>query len=82
MNVASIHATLTKPEFIIYAASKSALVSLTRSLALELAPDVRVNAVAPGATDTKMLQDGLGKKTNEMKILKKFHPIKRIGKPS
>ncbi len=37
-----------------YAASKGAVVSLTKGLAVELAPDVRVNCVAPGWTDTEM----------------------------
>jgi 3-oxoacyl-[acyl-carrier protein] reductase len=37
-----------------YAASKGAIVSLTKGLAVELAPEVRVNCVAPGWTDTEM----------------------------
>jgi len=37
-----------------YAASKGAVVALTKSLAVELAPRVRVNCVAPGWTDTEM----------------------------
>ena len=43
-----------------YAASKGALLALTRALAIELAPDsIRVNAVLPGAVDTPMLRSGL-----------------------
>jgi 3-oxoacyl-[acyl-carrier protein] reductase len=42
-----------------YAASKGALVALTKSLAIELAPDVRVNSVAPGWVDTPMCAESL-----------------------
>lgn len=42
------------PFFSPYCASKAALISLTQSLAAELAPDVRVNSVAPGNIDTPM----------------------------
>ena len=59
VNVASVHAMATTPGAAPYAASKGAIVALTRSAALEWAPDVRVNAVAPGAVDTGMLRQGL-----------------------
>jgi NAD(P)-dependent dehydrogenase (short-subunit alcohol dehydrogenase family) len=56
VNVASIHAVETTPLVCSYAAAKSALVSLTRSAALEgKARGIRVNAVLPGAVDTPML---------------------------
>jgi NAD(P)-dependent dehydrogenase (short-subunit alcohol dehydrogenase family) len=58
VNISSIHAALTKKEFTVYSTSKGAMVSMTRALALELAPDVRVNAVLPAATDTPMLREG------------------------
>ncbi len=58
VNVASIHACRTEPRVAPYAAAKAALVSLTRSAAIEGKPrGIRVNAVLPGAVDTPMLWD-------------------------
>lgn len=56
VNVSSIHAIETTPLVASYAAAKAALLSLTRSAALEGKPKgIRVNAVLPGAIDTPML---------------------------
>jgi NAD(P)-dependent dehydrogenase (short-subunit alcohol dehydrogenase family) len=57
VNVSSIHAVETSPLVAPYAAAKAALVSLTRSAALEgKARGLRVNAVLPGAIETPMLR--------------------------
>ncbi len=45
-----------------YAATKGALISFVKSLAVEAAPDVRVNVVAPGWTDTEMCNEVFGRK--------------------
>jgi len=56
VNVSSIHAIETTPNVASYAAAKAALVSLTRSAAIEGKPlKIRVNCVLPGAVDTPML---------------------------
>jgi 3-oxoacyl-[acyl-carrier protein] reductase len=52
VNFASIDAFAPSPGQLLYCASKAAVVALTRSLALELAPRVRVNGIAPGWVDT------------------------------
>ena len=49
VNIADIAADETWPAYVPYSLTKSGLAHLTRSLARVLAPDVRVNAVAPGA---------------------------------
>jgi NAD(P)-dependent dehydrogenase (short-subunit alcohol dehydrogenase family) len=58
VNVSSVHAVETEPLVAPYAAAKAALLSLTRSAALEgKAKGIRANAVLPGAVDTPMLWD-------------------------
>lgn len=54
VNVSSVGGVLAMPNRSFYGASKAALNSLTRSLAVELAPEVRVNAVLPGPVDTDL----------------------------
>ena len=59
VNVASDLAFTAMPGYTDYSASKSGLVGLTRGLAVELAPKVLVNAVAPGPVDTPMMDHEL-----------------------
>lgn len=62
VNVSSVHAVATSADIATYAASKGALMALTRAMAIEFAPDnVRANAILPGAVDTGMLRDGLSR---------------------
>jgi meso-butanediol dehydrogenase/(S,S)-butanediol dehydrogenase/diacetyl reductase len=54
INMASIAARGGRPMFAAYAASKAAVVSITQSAAMGLAPRVTVNAICPGVVDTEM----------------------------
>ena len=64
-----------------YSAAKAGLLGLTRQLAVELAPQIRVNAIVPGAVKTPMLE-GWNEDPAEMAAwLKRFVPLDRIGKP-
>lgn len=89
VNVCSVHALATSPDNAAYAASKGAVLSLTRAMAIELAQrNIRVNAVLPGAVNTKMLLDGIQQKVhdnnsieNELEKLASKHLLKRVGSP-
>ena len=60
VNVSSLHAFVTREGFFPYAAAKSGLVGLTRSLALDYGPEgIRVNCVAPGFIRTRLVQDSI-----------------------
>jgi len=77
VNVSSVHAEETEPQVAPYAAAKAALLSLTRSAALEGKPKgIRVNAILPGAVDTPMLWDNPNVKEGDEKISRED-----IGKP-
>ncbi len=89
VNVSSVHALATSVDLAAYAASKGALMALTRAMALEFAPDgIRVNAILPGAVDTRMLRDGLGRGhlsgltvEEQLQALGKRTALGRVGRP-
>ncbi len=68
-----------------YVASKGAIVSLTRTMAVDFATDgIRVNAIAPGATDTPMLRRNFSRHPDSDAVRnasRERHAMKRFGKP-
>jgi len=65
------------PSAVIYGACKGAVDSFTRGLANELAPEIRVNAVAPGVIDTPFHEKV--STPEKMKQFKEGIPLKKIG---
>lgn len=81
VNIASIHAKLTKPAFTAYATSKSALVGLTSALAVELGDRIQIAAICPAAVATPMLLAGFAERDADYQRLKEFHPCNDIAAP-
>lgn len=81
VNIASIHQQLTKPRFVSYATSKSALVGLTKAMAVDVAGRISINCISPAAIETDMLRAGFNNDENALLELKKLHPAQRIGYP-
>lgn len=79
VNVASELAYLGRAGASAYAASKGAVLSMTRSWARELAPRILVNAVAPGPVDTPLL--GFAGMTASERAQETANPLGRIGRP-
>jgi len=80
INIASITAFRVVGHLSAYAASKAALVQLTRALALELARhNIRVNAIAPGYIETEINQEYFASPAGQ--ALVKRIPQRRLGKP-
>jgi NAD(P)-dependent dehydrogenase (short-subunit alcohol dehydrogenase family) len=78
VNVASVGGLVTEPGIGYYNATKAAVIHLTRQFAQELAPLVRVNAVAPGVVRTQLAR---GLWENHEDHLKAALPLGRIGEP-
>jgi NAD(P)-dependent dehydrogenase (short-subunit alcohol dehydrogenase family) len=77
MNVSSHAGVRPKGASIRYAATKAALNHMTRLLAVSLAPDIRVNAVAPGLVDTPMTADW----TDAQRLWRERAPMRRAASP-
>lgn len=84
--IGSVHARATTRGITAYATSKAALEGWVRSAALDLGPDIRVNAVAPGAIDTQKLHEGFARwgeesATARKEVLCQRTALGRIGDP-
>ena len=78
VNVSSIAGVQPAPGIAFYGASKAAVIQLTESLAVELAPSVRVNAVAPAIIKTRFAQALYADREAEVAA---HYPLRRLGEP-
>jgi len=81
VNIASLSGHQAGVEIPHYSAAKAAVINLTRSLALELAPyDIRVNSVSPGFVETPLTERGL-KNDKFVRAIQKNTALRRVGNP-
>lgn len=78
INIGSMRAHTGSSESMHYAASKAGVLALTKSLALELAPGIRVNCVSPGYTSTDL---HAAKTESQIKEIEKNIPLKKFAEP-
>lgn len=84
INIASVQAFLSQQNVAAYTTAKSAILGLTRSIAVDYSPKIRCVAVCPGTIDTPMLRDSFALSPDPDEVLQEcidMHLSKRIGKP-
>ncbi|MBI3961389.1 MAG: SDR family oxidoreductase [Deinococcus sp.] len=84
VNMGSVQSFATQRNVVAYTASKHGLLGLTRSMAVDLAPTIRVNCVCPGTVDTPMLHWAASQAPDPVKLLaavNAMHPLGRIATP-
>lgn len=80
INISSVSATRSSPGSVAYGASKAGLLAVTTSLAMEWAPEIRVNAIIVGLVKTEASEDHYGGHKG-MAHLSSALPMKRMGAP-
>jgi NAD(P)-dependent dehydrogenase (short-subunit alcohol dehydrogenase family) len=84
VNISSILGLVGAQSCAAYAASKGGILALTRSMAKDYAPDIRVNCLCPGPVETAMFEEYLARCDNpdaEREKIIQALPLKRLGKP-
>jgi NAD(P)-dependent dehydrogenase (short-subunit alcohol dehydrogenase family) len=83
VNIGSIHGKLTYPGFFPYGAAKSAVLGLTRNLALDEGKhEIRVNTVSPGYILTDLTKGWLGAEAGRTERANSIQPLGRMGQPN
>lgn len=80
INIASVGGLVALPRQHPYVASKHGLIGITKSMALDWAPDIRVNAIAPGYVETEFIAEALAKDSIRESLLRQT-PLDRFADP-
>ena len=84
INVSSVQAFVSQSQVAAYTTSKTAMLGLTRSIAVDYGPVIRCVAVCPGSVNTPMLQTAINESPNPEEVFREcedMHLVKKIGDP-
>jgi NAD(P)-dependent dehydrogenase (short-subunit alcohol dehydrogenase family) len=83
VNLSSVHGLLNSPGSVVYESVKSAVIGLTRQLAVEYGPDnIRVNAICPGHIVTERMEERWRHQQDTLRFFAEQYPVRRTGTPA
>lgn len=85
INVSSVQAFISQSQVAAYTTSKTAMLGLTRSIAVDYGPEIRCVAVCPGTINTPMLQAAIKESPNPEEVFREceeMHLVKKVGDPA
>lgn len=85
VNVSSVQAFISQSQVAAYTTSKTAMLGLTRSIAVDYGPSIRCVAVCPGTINTPMLQAAINESPNPEEVFREceeMHLVKKVGDPA
>ena len=82
VNISSVHGLLMAPRKLIYEAGKSAVIGVTKQMAIDFGPDgIRVNAICPGHIVTERQRENWDKNPSGLRYFEDQYPVRRVGTP-
>lgn len=83
VNISSVHGLLQAPRALIYEAGKSAVIGMTRQMAIDFGPlGIRVNAICPGHIVTERIQSAMwDQNPTGLRFFEEQYPLRRCGRP-
>ncbi|MXY47632.1 MAG: glucose 1-dehydrogenase [Chloroflexi bacterium] len=82
VNISSVHGLLMAPQKLIYEAGKSAVIGITKQMAIDFGPDgIRVNAICPGHIVTERQRERWDENPSGLRYFEDQYPVRRTGTP-
>ena len=82
VNISSVHGLLMAPKKLVYEAGKSAVIGVTRQMAIDFGPmGIRVNAICPGHIVTEKIESHWEQNPSLLRFFEAQYPVRRVGRP-